>query len=124
MSVSRQRRWQIKKEQDGLCPSCALPKLFKADRCFRHYVLRQLRNCGILFTPKTRKSYVVRRDKMIAEMRGRYVAVALGGEPPDIREHYTPYKFTRMLNAADKIALLQERLDKRARRQYAAAEAK
>jgi len=61
---------------------------------------------------------------MIAEMRGRYLAVALGGEPPEEHEHYTPYKFTRVRNAAEKVALLQERLDKRARRQYAATEAK
>jgi hypothetical protein len=116
--VSRQRNWQIKKEKAGLCPSCALPKLFKSDRCFRHYVLRALRKAGMLLTEHSDERYYKRRDKMIAEMRGRYLSVALGGEIGEPIDHYTPNKWLRQAPAKDKVAALTARLDRRALREY------
>ena len=35
--VSRQRRWQIKKIKEGLCEICGKKKIYKGDRCLKHY---------------------------------------------------------------------------------------
>jgi len=36
--ISRQRRWQIKKVQEGFCSICGKGKVYKSEKCFDHYI--------------------------------------------------------------------------------------
>ena len=73
-------------------------------------------------TSRSNIRYYKGRDKMIAEMRGRYVVVALGGEVPEVVDHWTPNKWLRQAPALQKVAALSARLDKRGLREFASKE--
>lgn len=44
--VSRQRTWQLKKKEKGLCIICGINKIFKSDRCLecRNKILNYEKN--------------------------------------------------------------------------------
>ena len=117
--TSRQRAWQRRKAELGLCSSCGTAVLPGRERCFRHHVLRLLARHDLR---PAKPGQTKNREIALAWLRGVYGGTRYYGSFGDVAvtafRAYGTFVFNRSKGAAErfvKVALAVERMALKAR---------